>query len=128
MLTGCSTLSNAALDALREFYRDRDAREKQFEDLRSTINHESGKSPLTMDAFAEDWNESQFWVSHRAKLYQRSDNVQYSQETATLLANQLLSNSGRSTTIAVISAPSVFVQLKNLLVGYSATLIILSFH
>jgi hypothetical protein len=121
MLTGCSTLSDAALDALKEFYRDRDAREKQFEDLRSTIDHESGTSKLTMDAFAEDWNESQFWVSHGMILYQQSDNIQYSQETATLLANQLLANSSRSTTIAVISAPSVFVQLKNLLVGCSAT-------
>jgi hypothetical protein len=127
MLTGYSTLSDAALDALGEFYRDRDAREKQFEDLRSTIDHESGKSPLTMDAFAEDWNESQFWVSHGVKLYQQSDKyIQYSQETATLLANQLLANSSCSTTIAVISAPSVFVQLKNLLVGCSATHICLA--
>lgn len=121
MLTGCSTLSDAALDALKEFYRDRDAREKQFEDLRSTIDNESGKSPLTMDAFAENWNESQFWVSCRVKPYQQSNNIQYSQETATLLASQLLVNSSHSTTIAVISAPSVFVQLKNLLVRCSAT-------
>lgn len=116
MLTECSTLSDDALNALSEFYRDRDDREKQFEDLRSTIDHEPGKSPLTMDAFAEDWNESQFWVCDGVKLYQQSDSVQYSQETATLLANQLLENSSRSTTVAVISAPSVFVQLKNLLV------------
>jgi hypothetical protein len=63
ILIGCSTLSDTALEALREFYRDRDAREKQFEELRSAIDHESGQSLLTMDAFAEDWNESQFWAS-----------------------------------------------------------------
>jgi len=53
-----------------------------------------------MDAFTENWNESQFW---------------YSQETASILANQLLRNCTNETTIAVVSAPSVFVQLKNIL-------------
>jgi hypothetical protein len=65
MLIRCSTLSSAALNALKEFYEDRDAREQQFEELRSTINYEAGRPPLTMDAFAEDWNESQFWVSYK---------------------------------------------------------------
>lgn len=41
---------------------------------------------------------------------------QYSQETATTLAQQLLEGATAETTIAVISAPSAFVQLKNLLV------------
>lgn len=62
-LTRHSVLSSAALDALQEFYADRDAREKLFEDLKSAGEDEAGKSSLTMDAFAEDWNESQFWVS-----------------------------------------------------------------
>lgn len=65
-----------------------------------------------MEAFAEDWNESQFW---------------YSDETALTLAEELLinafsdagaDNEGRCV-IAVVSAPSVFVQLKNLLVSFS---------
>jgi hypothetical protein len=51
------------LDALKEFYADRDAREKLFEDLKSASEDDAGQSSLTMDAFAEDWNESQFWVS-----------------------------------------------------------------
>jgi hypothetical protein len=42
---------------------------------------------------------------------------QYTQETATILANQLLANTTSSTRIAVISAPSAFVQLKNILVS-----------
>jgi hypothetical protein len=47
---------------LKEFYSERDAREKLFEDLKSSTEDEAGKPSLTMDAFAEDWNESQFWV------------------------------------------------------------------
>ena len=62
-----------------------------------------------MEAFAEDWNESQFW---------------YSDETALTLAEELLDGAfgsenreeGRCV-IAVVSAPSVFVQVKNLLVS-----------
>lgn len=81
------TLSSHALDALKEFYADRDARAKQFEQLKAEAEDkaataaqgqgESGgggggasapaesklKYPLSMEAFTEDWNESQFWVS-----------------------------------------------------------------
>ena len=55
-------LSSSTLDALKEFYADRDARLKQFEDLKNVAEVASDNAPLTMDAFAEDWNESQFWV------------------------------------------------------------------
>jgi len=55
-----------------------------------------------MDAFTEDWNASQFW---------------YSDETATVLARQLLDGATDETCIAVVSAPSAFIQLKNLLVS-----------
>lgn len=54
-----------------------------------------------MDAFTEDWNASQFW---------------YSDETATALARQLLDGATDETCIAVVSAPSAFIQLKNLVV------------
>lgn len=54
-----------------------------------------------MEAFTEDWNVSQFW---------------YSDETATILARQLLDGATDETKIAVVSAPSAFIQLKNLLV------------
>jgi hypothetical protein len=57
-------LSNTALAALKDFYADRDAREKQFEDLKAGVAEPAnGQSSLTMDAFTEDWNASQFWVS-----------------------------------------------------------------
>lgn len=55
-----------------------------------------------MDAFTEDWNASQFW---------------YSDETATLLARRLLDGATDETRIAVVSAPSAFIQLKNILVS-----------
>lgn len=63
--------------------------------------------PLTMDAFAEDWNESQFW---------------YEEATARTLAEELLKGVGTEATIGVVSAPSVFIQLKNILVGFLPTL------
>ena len=40
----------------------------------------------------------------------------YSEETANLLARELLDGATEETTIAVVSAPSVFVALKNILV------------
>lgn len=58
---------------------------------------------LSMDAFTEDWNVSQFW---------------YSDETAKVLARQLLDGATDETRIAVVSAPSAFIQLKNLLVSH----------
>lgn len=57
------SLSNSTLDALKEFYADREGRQKQFEELKaSTEDAAAGGALLTMDVFAEDWNESQFWV------------------------------------------------------------------
>jgi hypothetical protein len=86
---------------LKEFYGERDARQKQFEALKSQAEDDfDGK--LSMDAFTEDWNVSQFW---------------YSDETATVLARQLLERATDETRIAVVSAPSAFIQLKNLLVS-----------
>ena len=59
-------LSGSALDALKEFYADRDARLQKFEDLKAIAEADADASAapkvLSMDAFAEDWNESQFWV------------------------------------------------------------------
>jgi hypothetical protein len=61
---------------------------------------------LSMDAFTEDWNASQFW---------------YNDETAMVLARQLLEGATDDTRIAVVSAPSAFIQLKNLLVCVERT-------
>lgn len=52
-------LSGSALDALKEFYADRDAKEKEFENLKAKKNI---GDILSMDTFTENWNDSQFWV------------------------------------------------------------------
>jgi hypothetical protein len=53
-----------------------------------------------MDLFGEDWNASQFW---------------YTDATAHLIATQLLDGATENSAIAVVSAPSVYVQLRNIL-------------
>lgn len=50
-------------------------------------------------------------------LLMRAYGLQYSDETADLLARQLLDGATSETSIAVVSAPSVFVALKNILVS-----------
>ncbi|KAH7138033.1 putative N6-adenine methyltransferase-domain-containing protein [Dendryphion nanum] len=94
-------LPAATLALLQDFYSERDTRAKQFEELKSAAENDFDTTKKwSMDAFTEDWNASQFW---------------YNDTTATLLARTLLSNSTSSTKIAVVSAPSAFIALKNLL-------------
>ncbi|KAL2045503.1 hypothetical protein N7G274_001931 [Stereocaulon virgatum] len=93
-------LPNDTLVALQDFYSERDSREKRFTKLKAEMEQKGSQAQLSMDMFSEDWNVSQFW---------------YSDETATTLAEQLLEGSSASTNICLVSAPSVFVQLKNLL-------------
>ena len=57
------------LAALQEFHTERDAHTKRFETMMAdaeatTAGNTAGvvTAPLSMEAFAEDWNESQFWV------------------------------------------------------------------
>ncbi|KAF2399840.1 N-6 adenine-specific DNA methyltransferas-like protein 2 [Trichodelitschia bisporula] len=108
------TLSASTLSALQSFYGERDSRLKAFEDLKTAAEStfdaslESSNptsspavpSTITMDFFTEDWNASQFW---------------YTPSTASALAEQLLTSSTPSTRIACVSAPSVFVALRNIL-------------
>ncbi|CAM1503744.1 Fc.00g013350.m01.CDS01 [Cosmosporella sp. VM-42] len=82
------TLSDHALAALAEFQAEKDARIEKFEKLKAYAQAKDDK-PLSMAAFVEDWNESQFWV------------------------DQLLDGATANTTIGVLSTPSVFVALKN---------------
>lgn len=67
------TLSSHALDALKDFYHERDTRAKEFEQLKAAAEEKAAageggagepalKYPLSMAAFGEDWNKSQFWV------------------------------------------------------------------
>ncbi|EQB54232.1 hypothetical protein CGLO_05957 [Colletotrichum gloeosporioides Cg-14] len=102
------TLSSHALAALAEFNAEKDAHQEKFEKLQAQAEaNAAGGAPLSMEAFTEDWNESQFW---------------YSDETANLIAGQLLEGAGEGMTIGVVSAPSVFVALRNLLNARDRTL------
>ncbi|KAH8163250.1 hypothetical protein CIB48_g5007 [Xylaria polymorpha] len=112
------TLSGDALAALQEFYAERDAQTEKLEKLKALVvdadagdgergkNGEDvgvGKEPtpeLSIHTFIEDWNESQFW---------------YSDETANLLANQLLDGTSDDSVVVVVSTPSVFVALKKIM-------------
>ena len=98
-----SQLDPSTLAALQEFYTERDTREKQFEDLKLAAEEEfDDEQPISMSLFGESWQDSQFW---------------YTDETATKLAEQLLDGVTSASWIGVVSAPSVYVQLRNLLVG-----------
>ncbi|KAI9858664.1 MAG: hypothetical protein M1824_004245 [Vezdaea acicularis] len=101
------TLDPSTLEALADFYTERDTRLEQFEDLKAQAEEDVDSSEeLDIDTlFAEDWNASQFW------------------ETATILANELLSDCTEETCIAVVSAPSVFIQLRNILVSCSLSIL-----
>lgn len=89
------------LALLQDFNAERHARTQKFQDLKQQAEDafQSGNGKLSMDMFGEDWNASQFW---------------YTDETARTLAQQLLDGAGGSSAIAVVSAPSVYVQLRNL--------------
>ena len=56
------TLSAETSKALQDFYLERDDRQQQFEDLKARA--ETGEKPpeISINAFTEDWNASQFWV------------------------------------------------------------------
>ncbi|KAM5366380.1 hypothetical protein ACJZ2D_010571 [Fusarium nematophilum] len=113
------SLSSHALAALAEFHAEKDAHRKTFEKFKAGAAPRAGarpvvgepggddeddteedpdQQPLSMAAFTEDWNESQFW---------------FLDETAYVLADQLLDDASAGSTIGVLSTPSVFVALKN---------------
>lgn len=96
-----SVLSGDTLALLQSFYSGRDDALSRFADIKSGTTSTHISYPLSMSMFAEDWNASQFW---------------YNDATATSLAKQLLESATSETSIAVLSCPSVFVQLKNLTV------------
>ena len=100
-------LSADTLRLLQEFNADKESRTSRFEELkdRAENDFQNGSAKLSMDVFGEDWNSSQFW---------------YTDETARSLAQQLLYNVNEDSAIAVVSAPSVYVQLRNLLAESSS--------
>ncbi|EHL00727.1 putative N(6)-adenine-specific DNA methyltransferase 2 [Glarea lozoyensis 74030] len=71
------TLSGNALSALQEFYSDRDALAQKFEDLKKVAEDDfdgDGQKEvktLSMDAFGESWQDSQFWNKEGKPLSER---------------------------------------------------------
>nr|POE98318.1 protein-lysine n-methyltransferase efm5 [Quercus suber] len=94
------TLPADTLAALQAFRSEQSAREKQFLDLKTHAENKFQNAKLSMDLFGEDWNQSQFW---------------YTDDTARTLAKQLLHGADGSSAIAIVSAPSVYIALRNLL-------------
>jgi len=122
------SLSAGTLAALQEFMREKDARQKRFEELKAQAEDESQKrttsnttedrntkedneavgggegegevGAVTMQDFEADWNASQFW---------------YDEETSRVLAEELVRGATRETRVALVSAPSVFVKLRELM-------------
>ncbi|KAK3708139.1 Protein-lysine N-methyltransferase efm5 [Vermiconidia calcicola] len=90
------------LSLLQQFNSEKAQRHQQFESLKDQAENEyqNGTRKLSMDIFGEDWNASQFW---------------YTDDTARRLAYQLLEGVNENSAIAVVSAPSVYVQIRNIL-------------
>jgi EEF1A lysine methyltransferase 1 len=47
---------------LQEFYDEREQRQQEFDQLEISSRTLGDRAAITMDAFGEDWNASQFWV------------------------------------------------------------------
>jgi len=60
-------LSADTLAALKDFYNDKDTRQKHFEDLKSKAADEADDRQWSMEDFSEDWQTSQFWVIIEAR-------------------------------------------------------------
>ena len=98
------TLPADTLALLQNFQNEKASAQQKFEALKSNSENAFAASDpnakLTMDLFGEDWQISQFW---------------YSDATANTLAEALLDGADGSTSIAVVSAPSVYIALRNIL-------------
>ncbi|KAK6363072.1 hypothetical protein TWF730_000518 [Orbilia blumenaviensis] len=89
--------------------QEKDARQKRFEELKAQAEADDeerksaapgGTVAVTMEDFEADWNASQFW---------------YDEETSRALAEELVEGVEEDDHVALVSAPSVFVKLKNLM-------------
>ncbi|KAK6536301.1 hypothetical protein TWF281_000541 [Arthrobotrys megalospora] len=89
--------------------QEKDTRQKRFEELKAQAEADDeerksaatgGAAAVTMEDFEADWNASQFW---------------YDDETSKALAEELVEGVEEGDNVALVSAPSVFVKLKNLM-------------
>lgn len=92
------SLSANALAALAEFRQEEKQHTEEFEKLYQATEEEfEERKKEGMNLFKENWQLSQFW---------------YSDATADLLADALLSGADADTVIAVVSAPSVYAAIQ----------------
>lgn len=89
------TLSAHALAALQLFKEEEKSRKEQFDKLHKEL--EDRFEQMTIHAFKEDWQLSQFW---------------YLDETADILGKALLEGADENTVICIASAPSVYAAIK----------------
>lgn len=94
-------LSASSLEALNEFMTEHAEQLNRFEDLKAHADseYEKPKRIISMADFGEDWNYSQFW---------------YDEATAQSLAEELLDGTDENSLIGLVSAPSVYVKIKEL--------------
>ncbi|KAF4594470.1 Protein-lysine N-methyltransferase EFM5 [Ophiocordyceps camponoti-floridani] len=95
------SLSDEASAALAEFNSQRHLLDTELARIQVEAEDDFiADRQLSMDLFTEDWSKSQFW---------------YSDETAKLFAENLIEGSSATTVIGLVSAPSVFIALRNML-------------
>lgn len=94
-------LSSHALAALQQFKQEENDRLEQFEALykESETQFDQQQKVLSIDAFKEDWQLSQFW---------------YADDTAKILGQALLEGADEDTVVVIASAPSVYAAIKQL--------------
>lgn len=98
------TLSSHALAALQEFKQEEKDRLAKFEALYKESENKFDQQQekpqvVSIDAFQEDWQLSQFW---------------YADETAKILGKALLEGADEDTVVVIASAPSVYAAIKQL--------------
>lgn len=94
------TLSSQALAALQQFREEEKQQIKKFELLYDNSQKEYDiRKEVSIDAFQEDWQLSQFW---------------YDDSTALTLAKALLEGADEDTIIVIASAPSVYAAISQI--------------
>lgn len=117
MEEGSLELSENAINALREFYREQREEEDRFKALAESAESQfsgsgSESAAISINDFKENWQLSQFW---------------YDDDTCTALAEEIIRQrqlSGLETyNVACISAPSVFAKLREMKVSFNVFLL-----
>ncbi|KAA8913920.1 putative N6-adenine methyltransferase-domain-containing protein [Sphaerosporella brunnea] len=90
-------LAPSTLLALSQFLEEQDQQTARFESLRRAASDAHASRSFSMADFSEDWQQSQFW---------------YSSTTSATLAAALLHGLAENAVVALVSAPSVYVTIR----------------